>query len=143
MKKTMAVVGVVLGLMAGCVNAASVMVYFNRLLRQSLAFLVLGASLAQTATAAVQVVFSEDFNVVTSGTFNGGQLDSGLRVAYGNNISGWTKSGANSIHVVDRANVNPSTANPVNYAVMVWQDTLTHSAIANSNVTGQVYSVSF
>jgi hypothetical protein len=52
MKKTMAVVGVVLGLMAGCVNAASVMVYFNRLLRQSLAFLVLGASLAQTATAA-------------------------------------------------------------------------------------------
>ena len=88
--------------------------------------------------------FSEDFNGLTGGTFNGGQFESGLAVAYGGNLPDWSKSGGGVVHVVDQANVYPNIVNPRDFAVMIWQDNvITQASGMAANASGLTYTVSF
>jgi len=88
--------------------------------------------------------FSEDFNGLTGGTFNGGQFETGLAVAYGGNLPGWSKSGGGAVHVVDHANVYPSIVNPRDFAVIIWQDNvITQASGMAANASGLTYTVSF
>jgi len=97
------------------------------------------------------VLFSESFSGFTGGNFNGGQYQSNLDLAYGGNMSGWTKAGAGAVHVVDHANTTGNIDDPRDFAPMLWggdglpaANTLTlDTAIPNSNLLGQRYQVGF
>ena len=54
------------------------------------------------ATSAQAAIFTEDFNSYT-GNQNTTQADTGLEVAFGGNVAGWSTSGAGVIHAVDLA----------------------------------------
>jgi len=93
------------------------------------------------------VIFTEDFDGVIGGTFNGGQYQSGLDLAFGANVAGWAKAGAGAVHVVDHANVTGNIVNPRNFAPMLWggsPNILTmESTIFGSNTLGELYEVEF
>lgn len=100
---------------------------------------VFAASLANPTPLLV-----ENFDGFTAppANFNGGQYQSGLPVAFGGNLPGWSKSGGNAVHVVNHA---PPPGAPANFAVMIWQDNVITqaSAIAGSNVAGKAYRIDF
>jgi hypothetical protein len=86
-------------------------------------------------------VFAENFNRY-SGTQNAVQWQSGLKVAHSGSVTGWTKTGENAVHAVDRAN-RAGQSNPRNWAVMIWQDNVITSGPIAANASGQVYRVDF
>ena len=90
-------------------------------------------------------VFSDDFGSFTDGTFNGGQFQSGLVVAFGGTLDGWDKTGGGVVHAVDRANVFGTGNSPPDFAVMIWQDNVITqlAAIPGSNASGTPYAVTF
>jgi len=99
-------------------------------------------SLSQLLIAVVGTnLFAENFSSY-SGTQNTNQYQSGLKVAYGGNVTGWTKSGFNAIHAVDLANT-AGQSNPSDWAVMIWQDNIITSGAMAANVSGQTYRVDF
>jgi len=106
---------------------------------------LLGAALVASgllATSAQAAIFTEDFNSYT-GTQNTTQADTGLEVAFGGNVAGWSKSGAGVIHAVDLANLG-GQSNPSDWAVMLWQDNvITQASGIAANDNGTSYEVTF
>jgi PEP-CTERM motif len=102
--------------------------------------LAIGLLLAGLSSAHAGQIYSEDFNNYSAGHFNGVQYQSGLQVAYGGNVSGWTGSGGNVAHVVDLDNGVSQ-----DFAVMIWQDNAIklNNSISMSNITGVNYLVNF
>jgi len=97
---------------------------------KAMMLLVMAAGSVQAAT-----IFSENFNGY-SGTTNNTQSDTGLPVATGGNVPGWSKSGAGAVHAVNLGSGN--------MAIMFYQDnviTLTVGIAANAN--GGTYKVDF
>jgi hypothetical protein len=92
-----------------------------------------------------QILSTNNMNNVTGGTFNGGQYQSNLVVAYAGNLEGWDESGASTIIVVDIANVYGSATNTPNYVSMFWTtSTITQTtAVSDSNVLNASYTVSY
>lgn len=88
-----------------------------------------------------QSLFAESFRGY-GGTQNATQYQSGLKVAYNGNVTGWTKAGAGAMHAVDRANT-AGQSNPSNWAIMLWQDNIITSGAIAANASGQVYRVDF
>ncbi|MCX6923861.1 MAG: DUF4038 domain-containing protein, partial [Verrucomicrobia bacterium] len=86
-------------------------------------------------------LFAENFSSY-SGTQNTVQWQSGLKVAYNGNVTGWTKTGYHSMHAVDRANT-AGQSNPSNWAIMFYQDNVITSGTIAANVSGQGYRVDF
>ena len=112
-------------------------------------------------SAAAQI-FTEDFNSFT-GVLNGnqggaqGQHVTTHDMGHSGNLTGWSKAGAGTVHAVDTANVwtDPSTvtANPQNWAVMIWggngvganiiNEITLAAPIAGSNTIGTPYRIDF
>jgi len=116
------------------------------MLRQSIvaSLLTLTFGVALSHQAAAATVFSEDFDGYYGGIVTAGQYQSNLHVEYNGNLAGWSKSGGNALHGVDHANQAGTLANPRDYSVMVWEDTLTlANAITGSNIAGTTYTVGF
>jgi len=89
-----------------------------------------------------ELIFSENFNSYT-GNQNNTQYQTGLKVAYGGNVSGWSKSGAGVMHAVDLANLAGQT-NPSNWAIMFFQDNvITKTVGIAANDSGTSYEVNF
>jgi hypothetical protein len=90
-------------------------------------------------------IFSDDFGSFADGTFNGGQFQSGLVVAFGGNLTDWDKVGGGVVHAVDLANVFGGGNNPPDFAVMIWQDNVITqvTAVAGTNTSGTPYEVAF
>jgi hypothetical protein len=115
-------------------------------MKKILATTILAALSLTTFTSHAGTIFSEDFDSYIGGNFTGGQLNSGLAVAYGGNYSGWSKSGVNSTHVVADVLYSGGSApfSGADFSFMMYQDSLTlNSAISGSNVAGQSYDVTF
>jgi hypothetical protein len=97
------------------------------------------------ATAAVvdpNNLFSEDFNSY-AGTQNATQYETGLKIAFGGAVTGWTKSGAGTMHAVDLANLG-GQSNPSDWAIMFYQDNvITSPAILGANEPGAGYEMTF
>ena len=112
---------------------------------KSICSVVLLSSIATANTASAAPIFSENFNTVSGGVFNGGQFQSNLDLAVFANYTNWTQSGGGTAHIVDRANLTGAINNPRNFAVMLWQDNVLtlNSGIAGSNTLGTVYQVDF
>ena len=111
-----------------------------------LATFVLFTTLASPGGA--QTLFTEDFDGFTApaGNFNGGQLQSGLAVAFSGALPAWAKSGAGTVHAVDSANVFANgIVSPRDFAVMIWQDNVItlNASIPGSNEAGVTYEVAF
>lgn len=102
--------------------------------------LAIGLMFVGLSSAYAGQIYSENFNTYSGGNFNGGQYQSGLQVAYGVDISGWTESGGNAAHVVD---IDNGVAQ--DFAVMIWQDNVIklNNSISMSNVAGENYFVNF
>lgn len=111
---------------------------------KSLILVTLGCISAFPGAIAADL-FTENFNNVTSGIFNGGQLDSELDLAYNAVIPNWNRSGFNAVHIVDRANPFFDVSEPRNFAPMFYADNQLelNAAVAGSNTAGQVYTVSY
>lgn len=120
-------------------------VRFNHVKTFVLTLALAGAFALLCGPASAQVIFTENFSGFTGGTFNGGQFQSNKDLAFGGNLSAWSKAGAGTVHVVDRANLTGSITNPRDFAVMLYQDNVItlNSGIAGSNNAGQSYTVSF
>lgn len=81
-------------------------------------------------------LLSENFSAYT-GIHSGTQHLSGLNLAYGGNVSGWSATGGNAVHVVDLSGSG-------NYAVMIWHDNvITRTAATAANDAGVAYVVKF
>jgi len=95
-----------------------------------------------SASAIGTVIFSDDFSSFASGggsTDNGAQTSTGLTLGAFRNLAGWTKSGSNGVHGVDR-----DITSGVNWAPSFWYDNaieMTNGVSANAN--GTKYTVSF
>ncbi|MCX6878124.1 MAG: DUF4038 domain-containing protein [Verrucomicrobia bacterium] len=90
-----------------------------------------------TVISTTGILFAEDFSGYTTGNQSGSQDQSGLKIAYGGNVSKWSKSGFNSVHAVDLSGSG-------NWAIMFYQDnviTLATGIAANDN--GVTYTVNF
>ena len=112
-------------------------------------------------SAAAQI-FTEDFNSFT-GVLNGnagqndGQHITTHDMGHSGTLTGWNRAGAGTAHAVDTANVwtDPSTvtANPQNWAVMIWggngvganiiNEITLAAPIAGSNTIGTPYRIDF
>ena len=113
-----------------------------------------GAAIDDLTLNPAPPVFSENFDGIAGGNFNGGQLQSDLDLAWGADLPGWSKAGDGAVHIVDHANVTGNIVNPRNFAPMLWgampNQTLENAniitldiPISGSNAAGQVYQVSF
>ncbi|MCF7730783.1 MAG: PEP-CTERM sorting domain-containing protein [Akkermansiaceae bacterium] len=92
------------------------------------------ASLSCTAGAAT--IFTEDFNSY-SGDQNTTQYETGLKVAFGGDVAGWSKSGDGTMHSVDLSGSG-------NWAIMFWQNNVITQAIGiAANVSSTSYEVNF
>jgi hypothetical protein len=107
--------------------------------------------LALCASAGAQI-FTEDFESITAANFNGapsGQVGTGLDLAFGGSLAGWSASGGGAVHIVDSANLwsADGPVNPRNFAAMIWQgnpNILTlDSPIAGANDLDTVYVIDF
>ena len=107
-------------------------------------------------------IFTEDFNSFT-GVLNGnagqndGQHITTHDMGHSGTLTGWNRAGAGTAHAVDTANVwtDPSTvtANPQNWAVMIWggngvganiiNEITLAAPIAGSNTIGTPYRIDF
>jgi len=97
---------------------------------------VVGMGIVALAPMASAQIFSEDFNTY-AGSVNNTQGDTGFPVAHSGNVTGWSTSGAGTMHAV---NLNGAG----DWAIMFWQDnviTLTTGVAANDN--GVQYTVEF
>jgi hypothetical protein len=92
---------------------------------------MLGGSSSANATT----IFGDDFSGY-SGNQNANQVDTGLPVAFGGSVTGWTGGGFNALHAVDQGGGN--------WAIMFYYDnTLTLSSGIAGNVSGSNYFVDF
>jgi len=107
-----------------------------------LTFLVCSALLALGGSAAAATIFTEDFNSY-AGNQNSTQGDTGLEVAFGGSVAGWSASGAGVMHAVDLANLG-GQSNPSDWAIMFWQDNvITQASAIAANDNGASYEVTF
>jgi hypothetical protein len=93
--------------------------------------------LASAATSVGAPIFTENFNGY-SGNQNNNQYQTGLPVAHTGSVTGWSSSGAGTMHAVKLS------ASPLNWAIMFYQDnviTLTTGIAANDS--GVTYKVEF
>lgn len=91
---------------------------------------------------AATILFTEDFNSY-SGTQNTTQYQTGLEIAHTGTVTGWTRSGAGTMHAVDLANLG-GQSKPSNWAVMFWQDNvITQTVGIAANDLGANYEVNF
>jgi hypothetical protein len=82
------------------------------------------------------VFFAENFNSYT-GNQNNTQYQTGLKVAYGGNVTRWSKSGAGTLHAVDLSGSG-------NWAIMFYQDNvITLATGIAANTSGVTYQVDF
>ncbi len=90
-------------------------------------------------------LFRESFGSFTAppANFNGRQFESGHPVAFGGDLSDWTKSGGGVVHAVNLAD-DPEPG-PRDFAVMFWQDNVItlNESITGSNAQGQSYKLDF
>ncbi|MGA0899267.1 MAG: hypothetical protein ACO3SO_02545 [Luteolibacter sp.] len=113
--------------------------------------LICCALLALGGSARAATIFTENFDGLTApgGNFNGGpsgQATTTHDLVFGASLTGWSTSGAGTIHAVDTANTWPGpTANPQNWGVMIWQDNILTqvSVITGSNDLGVEYQINF
>lgn len=92
------------------------------------------ASLSATVGAAP--IFTENFNGY-AGTQNDTQYETGLNVAFGGNVTGWSNSGDGTMHAVDLSGTG-------NWAIMLWQNNvITQSTGIGANGNGISYQVDF
>jgi hypothetical protein len=92
--------------------------------------------LATTYCVQAAPIFTENFDGY-SGNQNATQVNTGLKVAFGGNVTGWSKSGTSTMHAVDLSGSG-------NWAIMFYQDnviTLTTGIAANDS--GATYKVDF
>ena len=88
------------------------------------------------ATAGAAPIFTENFNTY-AGNPNAAQVDTGLTVAHTGSVSGWSTSGAGTMHAV---NLNGSG----NWAIMFWQDNvITLATGIAANTSGVTYKLDF
>jgi hypothetical protein len=88
-------------------------------------------------------VFLESFGAY-EGTKNNKQADTGLTVAHGGKIAGWSSSGAGTVHAVDRSMRTSETAlTPSDWAIMIFKDNVITSSEISANASGKSYEVSF
>lgn len=99
---------------------------------------LLGAALMAgglLATSAQAAIFTEDFNSYATAP-NNTQVDTGLDLAVGGGVAGWSNSGAGTMHAVDLGSSD--------WAIMFWQDNvITQSAGIAANTSGTNYEVKF
>jgi hypothetical protein len=93
--------------------------------------------LATTYCVQAAPIFTENFDGY-SGNQNATQVNTGLPVAHTGSVTGWTRTGAGTMHAVKLS------ASPLNWAIMFYQDnviTLTTGIAANDS--GVTYKVEF
>ena len=104
--------------------------------------LAFGILTCLSAAAGAQTIFTEDFNGY-AGNQNNTQVDTGLEVAFGGTVAGWSNSGAGTMHAVDLANLG-GESNPSDWAAMFWQNNvITQTVGIAANVSGTSYEVTF
>jgi hypothetical protein len=88
-------------------------------------------------------VFLESFGGY-EGSKNNKQADTGLTVAHGGKITGWSSSGAGAVHTVDRSMRTSELAlTPSDWAIMIFKDNVITSRHIEANASGKNYQVSF
>jgi hypothetical protein len=81
-------------------------------------------------------IFTENFSGY-SGTQNATQYQTGLNVAYGGNVFGWSNLGDGTMHAVDLSGSG-------NWAIMLWQNNvITQTVGIAANDSGSSYEVNF
>ena len=104
--------------------------------------LAFGILTCLSAAAGAQTIFTEDFNGY-AGNQNNTQVDTGLEVAFGGTVAGWSNSGAGTMHAVDLANLG-GESNPSDWAIMFWQNNvITQTVGIAANDSGTDYEVNF
>ena len=107
----------------------------NQINRTYLALTASGILTCLIGTAGAATIFTEDFNGY-AGNQNSTQGNTGLNVAFGGNVAGWSKSGAGVMHAVDLGTSN--------WAIMFWQDNvITQTLGIAANDSGTDYEVNF
>ena len=88
-----------------------------------------------SGTAGATTIFTENFNGY-AGNQNAVQVDTGLNVAFGGSVAGWSTSGAGVMHAVDLG--------ASDWAIMFFQDNvITQSDGIGANALGASYEVTF
>ena len=107
----------------------------NQANRTYLALTASGILTCLSGTAGATTIFTEDFNGY-AGNQNNTQGNTGLNVAFGGNVAGWSTSGAGVMHAVDLGTSN--------WAIMFWQDNvITQTVGIAANGSGTDYEVNF
>ena len=92
--------------------------------------------LLSSSISARAAIFTENFNSY-AGNQNANQSVTGLPVAFGGSVTGWTGAGANALHAV-QLNGTP------NWAIMFYGDnTITSDPISGANDFGTNYELDF
>jgi len=87
-------------------------------------------------SAGAATIFTENFSGY-SGTQNATQYQTGLNVAYGGNVFGWSNLGDGTMHAVDLSGSG-------NWAIMLWQNNvITQTVGIAANDSGSSYEVNF
>jgi hypothetical protein len=109
-----------------------------------------GGAIDNVTLTGTSQVFADGFDGFTAplGNYNGQQFESGLDVAFGGDVAGWSKAGGGAVHAVfAEAGSSVVTTNPQDFAVMIWQDNVISQfsflPIIGSNTAGQDYKVDF
>lgn len=99
------------------------------------AFVVAAIMAASLSSAKAATILTENFNSY-SGNQNANQADTGLPVAFGGNVPGWSHAGTNALHAVDQGGGN--------WAIMFYaNNTITLASGIVANTLGSSYVVSF
>ena len=97
---------------------------------------------AKGVVVSANAIFSEHFNGY-AGTQNATQYQTGLEIAFGGTVTGWSNAGAGTMHAVDLANLG-GESNPSDWAIMFFQDNvITQSSGIVANDSGASYEVTF
>jgi hypothetical protein len=92
-------------------------------------------AIVSMGTIANAAIFTEDFSGY-AGSQNDTQYETGLNVAHTGNVTGWSKSGAGTMHAVDLGSSD--------WAIMFYQDNvITQSVGIGANDSGTSYEVTF
>jgi hypothetical protein len=83
-------------------------------------------------------LFSESFGSYL-GNQNAKQFGTGLRVAHSGLLRGWSSTGSNSVHAVERL----ATSGQSDWAVMIFKDNVLTSPELEANTVGRPYRVEF
>ena len=104
--------------------------------RNYLALCAFGILACLGCTAGAAAIFTENFNSY-AGTVNATQYQTGLSVAYGGNVVGWSNLGDSTMHAVDLSGSG-------NWAIMLWQNNvITQTVGIAANDSGSSYEVNF